>query len=195
MGLINFLNKYNGAVLIITIIFLVILLILILIYFRDFLNKYNGVVQAIAIFILVVITFFYALQTLHMAKTMEKEHELHTIPYISVENVNIGPTNNIRFDIINVGEIATSFKIEKIKLNGRPISFEAPSPIIYPRSSIVNFGSFPINEEIEIENEIEIELTYWPAEVPKNKYSLKRYFKKKEDGFYLFKNDEIKKIS
>jgi hypothetical protein len=155
-----------------------------------FLNSNSGAIQAILVLILVSVTIWYAISTKEMAKTMNRQFLSSTKPYIypAIEidrqfapNFNASSNNSIqlKFQFTNVGTVPAKYYVEKVMLNGSPITTQKTDLILFPGQKSY-FGSEILhsNTNIGLGDGLKgnIKLIFWSGEPTGTKYFFQRDF-------------------
>lgn len=191
---------------------------IIMITLLNFLDTWSGAIQAIMVIVLVGVTIWYAYSTKKMAKLMNKEYSLHSMPFLAVkrdinrtygkvidcnaDNIKASQDNKILqldFSYDNVGHVPIKHYTEKVQINGVDITPEKVETIIFPaQQGCVLYSKFyEADKEIGEGNGLKgsIEVIYWAVGIPENKISFKREFSLQPGVHTFIDKEDMQKIT
>jgi len=150
-------------------------------------------VQALSTIVLVIITIWYTYKTHVLSNVSEKQLELFTTPYVTIERdielivsgdgKNLSETTDfIQFfySVKNVGKVPIQF-IGMSEFNGeKSKSANDESVILYPDQSLKHHSKsyrIPNTKPTDIIGTSKIEIIYWALNSSSKKYYFSRHFR------------------
>lgn len=172
-----------------------------------FFNTWSSAIQAIMVIVLVLITIWYARSTKEMAKLMNKEYALNSMPMLSIgrdvdrdlkENVATNKMVQLIFHYFNLGRVPVRYYTRKVKLNKKSINPKKTESNLFPQQTGTLKTDFYKSENYIGEGdglEGEIEVVYWAVGIPEQKYLFHKKFKLTPGVHTIIIKEEVKSIS
>jgi archaellum component FlaF (FlaF/FlaG flagellin family) len=159
------------------------------------------------VIVLVFVTLWYAYLTRSMAKIMNKEYALSSMPFLTIEREvdrdfgEMSPKNKLlrlKFHYTNVGRVPVQYYTKEVMLNGINITPKKVEPILFPgQKGVLHSVMYSSEQQIGQGDNLKgsIEIVYWAVGLPKKKTSFIRKFVLAPKIVAFIEEENIKEIS